>query len=124
MTFESFISDYALPGSYILLGVCVLGVVLFPIIQSFSNPKQLVKPLVGLLVVGLLYIIGFQLADSTPSDALYPLIESFPKLNTMDAEVAASTVTRNVGAAFFVTYVLGALMVVGIFFTELSKYFR
>ncbi|HAA14887.1 MAG TPA: hypothetical protein DCE41_25630 [Cytophagales bacterium] len=125
MGLQSFFSDYALYGSFILLLICVAGVVIFPIIQSLSNPRMLIKPLIGLVLVGLLYFIGYQInAGVGVSNGFTNLADAFPTMTQTEAEVAAANVTRNVGAAFFVTYILGGVAIVGIFFTELAKYFR
>ena len=125
MELETFFSDYALTGAYILFGICVLGVIVFPLVQSISDPAKLIKPLIGIVLLGGLYLIGFAInGDAGVSEAFYPLVESFPDLTQAEGEVAAAKVTRHVGAAFFVTTILTVVATVGILVTELAKFFR
>jgi len=125
MELETFFSDYALSGAYFLFGICVLGVIVFPLVQSISDPAKLIKPLIGIVLLGGLYAIGYVInGDAGVSDAFYPLVESFPDLTESEGEVAAATVTRHVGAAFFVTTILTVVATIGILVTELAKFFR
>ena len=124
MNFGEIAADYGLAVAYILLGICALGVIIFPIIQSVSNPKILIKPLIGVVAIAALFFLFRSMDTSGISSAYYPLVESWPELSTEDAEVRSLAITHNVGAALIVTYILGAISVLGIFVTELSKYFR
>lgn len=130
MTLEEFFSNIALSGAGILLLVCAGLVVLFSLIHflrgliSNGDIGSIIRTLVPIVAVVVLYFIGVNSASGDVSPALYPLAESFPKLDATAAAERALTISTNVEAAFFVTGILGAIAVIGIFFTELSKIFR
>lgn len=121
---RTFFVDYGLPITYGLLGLAVVGVVLFPLIQAIFNPRMLVKTLIGVGVLAVVYFVGMQMSSGPISDAFYPLVDKFPDLTKSEAESVAQSVTNNVSAGLFMTYVLGGVAIVGIFFTEIAKFFR
>ncbi len=52
--------------AYALIGLAALLSVLFPLIQSIFNPKNAVKALIGLAGLGLIFLVGYLMADATP----------------------------------------------------------
>lgn len=52
--------------AYLLFAVAGLLALVFPVYFFIRNPKNAVKTLAGLAVMGLVFVIGYILADSTP----------------------------------------------------------
>lgn len=52
--------------AYILFGIAIIAAVIFPIARLFSRPKQAMKSFIGLLVILVIVLIAYSLADGTP----------------------------------------------------------
>ena len=52
--------------AYILLGIATLAAAIFPIIRLFTRPKEALKSFVGLLVILVVVLVAYALADGTP----------------------------------------------------------
>ncbi len=52
--------------AYLLTLVAAFLAVLFPIIFMFLYPKKVLKALGGIAIIGLIFLIGYVLADATP----------------------------------------------------------
>ncbi len=64
MDLESFFSGTALYIAYILIIAGAAAAILGPIITSLSNPKSLLKTLIGIVVLGVVFFIGYSLSGS------------------------------------------------------------
>lgn len=97
---------------YIALGLCLLLALLFPILNVLSNPKRLVKALIGLAV-----IVGLGL-----------LIYSFSSNEISAIQLQEYNITENtsrqIGAALLGTYAIGAVAILVIFYAEISSFFK
>lgn len=51
---------------YVLFGVAILAAIIFPIARLFTRPKQAMKSFVGLLVLVVLILVAYAMADGTP----------------------------------------------------------
>lgn len=96
------IIDVGIIGSYILIGLCALAAVVMPLIQSFSDPKSLIKSAAGVGAIVVVFFISYVIADGS-SDA-----------------VAEST-SKRVGAGIITTYIAFFVAIGGIIYTEVSK---
>lgn len=52
--------------AYLLFAIAIVAAVIFPIVRLFTRPKQAMKSFIGLLVVVVLVLIAYALADGTP----------------------------------------------------------
>jgi len=52
--------------AYLLFAVAGLLALVFPVYFFIRNPKNALKTLAGLAVMGLVFVIGYLLADATP----------------------------------------------------------
>lgn len=52
--------------AYILFIIAVVAAVIFPIIRLFTRPKQAMKSFIGLVVLALVVLLAYALADGTP----------------------------------------------------------
>lgn len=99
------IIDVGLYISYALIAVCALAAIAMPLLQSFSDPKTLIKSAVGVVALIVIFIISYAIADP-------------------DAAGATESTSKLVGAGIITMYILFAIAVVGILYTELGKIFK
>ncbi len=52
--------------AYILVGIAVALSILFPLVNLILNPKSAIKALVGVVGLGVVFLVGYLLADATP----------------------------------------------------------
>ena len=108
---EEFISSYLLPASYILVVLAAAGSILMPLIKSIGDPKSLVGTAIGLGILLVLFIIGYSLAGD----------EVTPKYMEFDVDASLSKI---IGGVLTMFYILLAISLVGIVYTEVSKIFK
>jgi len=94
--------DLGLIISYVLIVLCALAAIVIPLIQSFSDPKSLIKSGLGLGAVLVVFLIGYLLADG-------------------QSDVTTETTARLVGAGIISMYIFILIAIVGIVYTEISK---
>lgn len=101
-------TNYGIIICYILFAVATLAAVVFPIIQLIQNPKNAKGALVGIgalvVVVGISYALS---ADNNPSNM----------------EITATTAKR-VGTGLYAFYLLAAVAIVSVVYSEVSKLFK
>lgn len=109
-------SDTVLNGyfwvAYIAFGLSALFAILFPIIQTVSNPKEAVKSLILLVIVVALWFVAYSLADN-----------SFTPAQLEKMETTAET-SRLVGAGLIYTYFIFVLAVLAIIYASISNFFK
>src|SRR5688572_6411445 len=93
---------------YALLFVAVAAAIIFPLINSLSNPSGLIKTGIGLGVIVVLFGISYALSDSeiTRSALAAGLSESSVKL---------------IGAGLIMLYIVFVLAVLALIYSEISK---
>ena len=57
--------DLIMYWSVILFGIAAVSAVAFPLVQMFIRPKEAVKTLISVAVVGVVVFIAYMLADNT-----------------------------------------------------------
>jgi len=97
--------DIGLIVAYVLIVLCALSAILIPLVQSFSDPKSLVKSGIGLGAVLVVFLVGYTLAGS-------------------DSTGTTESTSKLVGAGIISMYIFVHIAIVGIFFTEISKLFK
>lgn len=100
--------DIALIGSYILIGVAIIAAIVLPLINSLSDPSTLVKSGIGVLILLVIFGIGYLISGSevTPDYAKY--------------DVGAG-ISKMVGGALIMMYLMAGGALLGIAYTEISK---
>lgn len=63
---ESAAVQPALYWTYILLAIATFFAVIFPVIFIIRNPKKAIKALISLLILGVIVLVAYLLADATP----------------------------------------------------------
>ncbi len=103
-----FMTNYGIIICYILLAVATLAAVVFPIIQLAQNPKNAKGALVGIgalvVVVGISYVLA---ADNNPSNI----------------EITADA-AKQVGTGLYAFYLLSAVAIVAVVYSEVAKFFK
>jgi hypothetical protein len=100
--------DIGLYVSYGLLLIAAIAAIILPLINSFSNPKSLVKSGIGIAVIVVLFVIGYIIADSG-------VTTKYTTLGVGEGE------SKFVGGALLTMYMLFIIAIIGIVITELNK---
>lgn len=98
--------DIGLYASYALVIICAVLAILMPLINSFGNPKSLLKPVVGLLLLVVIVLVGWAMADNTAMGK------------------ATESISKWVGGFLISMYILIFVAIAGILYTEVSKIFK
>lgn len=105
------IFDISLYVSYALVIIAILTALLLPLINSFSDPKKLVKIALGLGVLVVIFFIGYAVSSDevTSVYARHGVDESSSKI---------------IGGALITMYIFFVVSFLSIIFTEITKLFR
>ncbi|QNR25485.1 hypothetical protein [Croceimicrobium hydrocarbonivorans] len=103
--------DTGLYLTYVLIGVCVIGILGFSVLNIAKNPGGAKSALVG--IVGLIVIFGLTYALSDGTDAT----TTYAKL-----DITEGTSSR-IGMGLGTFYVLTAAAIVAILYSEVSRLF-
>lgn len=98
--------DIGLYASYALVVICTVLAVLMPLFNAFGNAQSLIKPVAGLLMLVVVILLGWALADNTAMGK------------------ASESVSQWVGGFLISMYILTFIAVAGILYTEVSKVFK
>lgn len=104
--------EFGLYLTYILVGVAVLAVIVLPLINAISNPRSLVISGIGLVFLGVVFLVSWGLSS----------------YDTVSAKAAEQGLTpggvQRIGGVLTMMYILLVGAVVGIIVTEVSKIFK
>jgi hypothetical protein len=100
--------DFGLYALYVLLFIAVAAAIIFPLINSLSNPASLIRSAIGIGVILVLFGIAYALSDAAlPRSAVAAgLTESSVKL---------------IGAGLIMLYIVFILAVLALIYSEISK---
>jgi len=98
--------------TYVLLIIGTLAAVIMPLVQAIrSDPKSLVKSLIGVGIIAVVYLIGYAIAGSDVG----------PNYSEFGVD---SGISKVVGGMLNTMYLLMIAAIVGILFTEVHKVSR
>lgn len=103
-------TDIMLYAGYALVGFGAVFAIVLPLIKSLDDPKSLLKTGLGVLVILILFFIGYSIS----SNEVLPKFEGEPFNLTPE-------MSQLVGGCLITTYILVITTVVGIVLTELNK---
>lgn len=110
--------DIMLYAAYILLGVAAVSAVFMNLANSLKDPKSLIKSGIGIVVLGAIFLIGYQMA---PAELDRLAVTAF-EANEMDPkEESTVQVFRLVGGAMTTTLVLIVIAVVGLIYSSVAR---
>jgi len=108
-------------GSYILLAVAAVAAVFMNLFNSLKNPKSLIKSGIGIVVLVIIFFIGY---SSAPAELDRTAVMAF-EANEMDPESANTVqVYKLVGGAMTTTLVLIVIAVVGLIYSSVARIVR
>ncbi len=100
-------------GTYIIAGLAALLVIVLSIYNLFVNPKAARNALIGVGALALIIVVSFLLAT--------PDIDPEFVINISENVEVTPALSKQVGAGLVATYILGALSVLAIIYTWISK---
>lgn len=103
-----FITQYGLIAAYILIALAIVSAVVLPLVNAVSNPKSLLMGAIGLVALGLIFLISYAASSSEVTEAYA----------TVGVDSGESQI---VGGLLITMYILLGASVVGIVFTEILK---
>ena len=107
---ENIFVNYFVPGSMWLTGICAVLAIFVPIVISITDdPKSLIKGLIGVLSLGIVFLISYSVSGSEVS-AKY-----------IKYDVLTKGLSQSIGGVLTMTYALLGIAIIGIIFTEVSK---
>jgi hypothetical protein len=100
--------DIGLYVAYLLLFLTVLGVIVFPLLQTFSDFKKAKSGLIGFAVLILLLVFSYVIS---PADQglFYSNFNIGPNLS------------KFIGGGLFATYFVFLAVIISIFYAEINK---
>lgn len=109
---EPVVTETILIWAYILVGLALLAALIFPAIRMVTNPRNAKKTLIGLVGVAVIVFIAWQFS----SDEVLPLATENPD--------NVPHVLKMAGTQLGTMYILLALAILSIFYTEIRNIFR
>jgi len=103
--------DIFLYGAYLLVLLAALGAIVLPLVNALGNPKSLLKSLLGIGVLGVLFLISWAISGNEVTN-VYTQFD----IN--------STSSKVIGGVLITTYILMVIAIVSIIFSEISKLVR
>lgn len=100
--------DIMLYGAYLLVIVAALGAIVLPLINALSNPKSLLKSVLGIVIIGVIYLISWGVSGDEVT-ARYIKFD------------ITSTSSQVIGGVLITTYLLMGIAVVSIIYSEIRK---
>ncbi len=105
---ETFV-NIAIPVAMFMVGAAALLALGLPLIKALSEPKVLLKSLLGVAVIAVIFLIGWALAGDEVT-AKYA-----------SKGIATATSSKLVGGALSTMYILFVVAVIGIVYSEFNK---
>lgn len=109
---EPVVTDTILTWAFILVGLAALSAIIFPLIRMVLNPKNAKKTLFGLIGIAVIVFIAWQFS----SDEVLQLATENP--------YNVPHVLKLAGTQLGTMYVLLAIAVLSIFYTEIRTLFK
>ena len=103
--------DVGLYILYVLLFVAVAAAIIFPLINSLSNPRALIRSGIGVGIILALFGISYAMSDSELTR------------NAIAAGLSESSV-KFIGAGLMMLYIVFVLAILALIYSEISKAFR
>lgn len=100
--------------AYLLTGFAAALAVVFPIIFMFVYPKKALKTLGGVALIGLVFVVGYFMADSTP-------IASLGATQNLDFSNTSVLIFTDTG--LIATYFLAGVAVIALLLTGIRSIF-
>ena len=103
--------DIALYASYALVLIALIGAVVLPLIQAFGQPKSLGRMGLGVLVIGVIFLISWAMSG----DEVTQVYANFG---------VNASISKLVGGALTMVYIMMAVLALGLVYSQISKFFK
>ncbi|WP_323757642.1 hypothetical protein [Roseivirga sp.] len=113
--------NLGLYASYILLAVATIAAIVMNLINSLGNPKSLIKSGIGIVVLGLVFFIGYSMA---PAEIDLVSQKAFDANNIDPSAASTLTTYKLIGGAMTTTLVLLIVAVVGLVYSSIARVVR
>lgn len=107
-------TDIALFWGYILLLIAAIFALIFPVIGMFSNPAQLVRTLIGLVVVAGVLFGAYALGSGTPLSII-----GYEGTDNSDPQVL-----KIIDMGLLTMYFVLGVSLLSILYAEIARYFK
>ena len=107
-----FVSTYGLYAAYILVGIALVAAIVLPIIQSISDPKSLLGTVVGVVIIAVIFFVGYSISSDEVTNVY------------VNNNVTEPTTSKMIGGAIVTMYIMVVIALVGIVITEVTKVFK
>ncbi len=112
MSFQDFFVDYGIVIAYILVILCFSAAILLPIIISLvSDPKSLLKPIIGIIVLAVIFLIGYSVSGNEVTEVYATFGVDAP-------------LSKSIGGVLSTMYILVFGSIILLILGELSKIFK
>ncbi len=106
------IIDFALKFSYVILGICGVGVILFALYNVATNIKKSIPMLAGIVVFAIILFVGYSMgSEEIPSNLLKP--DSTIEVTGQGAKYS--------GGVLISFYILLGLTVLAVVYSSINK---
>ena len=109
---EQIVSNYGLYAAYALIAIALIAAIVLPLVQSFSNPRALLGALVGIVVIAVIFFIGYSVSGDEVTT------------NYIRNNVTSATTSKMIGGAVITMYILVGITIVSIIVSEISNIFN
>ncbi|MEC7752531.1 hypothetical protein [Roseivirga sp. UBA1976] len=113
--------DIGLYAAYILMGVAAVAAIVMNLVNSLGNPKSLLKSGIGIVLLGLIFFIGYSMAPAEFGASTAKAMEAAKMDPTSESAV---TTYKLVGGAMTTTLVLVTIAVVGLIYSSIARIVR
>jgi len=100
--------------AYILVGIAIVASLIFPLVQMITNPKNAKKSLLGILAVAVVVFIAYIFSSS---ETLTFTGSDMEKYNV-------PSLLKKVDTGIITTYILAAIAIIAMIYSETSKIFK
>ena len=94
--------------SYVLMGIAILSAIVLPLINSMDDTSSLIRAGIGVGIVLVLYLISWAISGNE-------VIDAYIKWDIGEG------ISKAIGGALIMMYILFLVAIVGIIYTEISK---
>ena len=113
--------DIGLYASYILIGLAAVAAIVMNLINSLGNPKSLIKSAAGVVLLVVIFFIGY---SSAPAEFGPSTAAAMEAANIDPTSDSASSTYKFVGGAMTTTLVLIIIAVVGLIYSSIARIVR
>ena len=110
--------DFGLNAAYVLLGLALVAAIGMNFANAAKDPKTLVKGGIGIVVLLVVFFIGYSMA---PSEIGQLTAKSFESAKIDPSTESASATYKWVGGAMTTTFLLIIIAAVGLVYSTVSR---